>query len=262
MTKLFPPWAALVVSVPVLLLGLGSCDLFSSGPSPPDVAWDPSPEALVVRATLCCGFVPAIIPLNYIPDGQIWGDGSVLWVERSETGARQVLEGRLATEALRALLQRSVDEGFFGWQDRYAVDTIADLPDQCLFVALLDRQKQVCEHYRGAPQAFHELYDEVARGVGAVGSPYRPTRGYLTAHPITPRAPSTPVDLIWPTSAVGFSLQEAEDGRWIEGEALTLSWEVINANTWGHLVRDGSEYYQLSLQIPGVSFLPPPEPGM
>lgn len=223
------------------------------------VRWNTDPAAVVVSATFCCGFTTPLAPLNYIPDVQVWGDGRIVWVERDDGGRRRVLEGRLAEADLAAALQRVVDAGFFGWQDRYADNRIADAAEQCLAVTLEGRSKRVCEYFAGAPDAFHALYDFLAAGAGAAGVDYLPETGYLISYPLdTQGRPVAEADLVWPAESAGLALAEVVDGAWVEGEALRLAWQAVNANLAGPFVQEGENYYEISLQIPGLSMIAPP----
>jgi hypothetical protein len=225
----------------------------------PEVKWDASADKVIIRATFCCGLVPQGYAENYIPDVQVWGDGRILWAQTGSSGERRVREGHLTESELKALLERMVDDGFFGWEDNYADYTVTDMPSQCLSVELAGKTKSVCEYYKGAPEAFHQLYDHIAGGAGTTGADFAPTKAFLTAAPRTFSGPVQP-DLHWPADSVGFSLSEAVSGKWVEGEALELAWRVVNAKQWGGVVQDGDTYYQLVVQVPGVSQNAPPAP--
>jgi hypothetical protein len=221
-------------------------------------SWNTDPDALIILATFCCGYTTDLVPVNYIPDALVWGDGRIIWVQSGEGGERRVLEGYLTPDQMRALLQRVVDAGFFGWQDKYANLTIADAAEKCLSVQLESQSKKVCEYAEGAPQAFHDLYAHLADGAGATGSDYVPETGYLTAYPLDLSNQPAPEADQWSAASLGLPLSEAVAGVWVEGEALKLAWNVVNANPWGMVVQDGDAYYRISLQIPGVSQMEPP----
>src|SRR5688500_299185 len=117
----------------VLILASLACNTLI--PPRPEVNWDTRPEALIVRGTFCCGFVPEMVYQNYIPDVQIWGDGRMIWTQNgSATNQRRVLEAYLSPNEMTQLLQRAVDDGFFGWQDSYADYSVTDMPSQCLVI--------------------------------------------------------------------------------------------------------------------------------
>ena len=224
----------------------------------PKVSWDTSPEALVLSATNCCGMVPEFVRLNYIPDAQIWGDGRILWTQLDANNQRRVLEGRLAQDRLAALLQGAVDQGFFGWKELYTdPNAPTDLPTRCVYIQLQSGSRKACEYFSGAPQAFHDLYDQVAEGAGVSGLDFVPEKGYLTTYP-QPNASPNPAMPAWDAQAAGISLANAGKGAWIEGAALETAWKVLNQNPFGAAVREGDGVYMLSLQVPGVSLSQPP----
>jgi len=252
----------LLVAAALLLAGLACNTLL--GPRPA-VAWDPDPAAVVLRATFCCGLVPMSVAQNYVPEVQIWGDGRIVWVNQSNGGAREVLTGTLTPDQMKALLQAYVDAGFFGWDTNYGDYSITDGATQCVSVALTSRTHKVCEYYRGAPAKFHELYNTAAGGAGAPGAAFVPTQGYVTAYPQTfSQPPASDTYLNWPTDSFGLSPADVTGGAWLEGEALAFAWRVVNDDIWQPLVRDGDQYYELVVLVPGLSTVtaptPPPNP--
>jgi len=217
----------------------------------PAVDWDRSAQAKVVEATFCCGFVPYLYVLNYVPAAQLWGDGRIVWSYYADDGRRVVMQGALTEVEIKALLDEMAHAGFFRWEERYADHQIADASDQCITVYLTGLTKQVCEYVAGAPPAFHLLYQRLADGIGASGEAYVPERAYLTAHPVSNGVGS---HIQWPADAP-FALNEVEDGRWVEGEILQFAWEVVNENLW-NTVRQGGSVYQLSVQTPDLVYFP------
>lgn len=227
----------------------------------PEVSWKTDPGSLIVSGTFCCGFTTPLVPLNYIPDVQIWGNGHIIWVERAEDGSRRVLEGWLSPQEMTQALQQVVDTGFFGMRSKYKNPLVADVAEKCLVVNLAGFEKQVCEYYEGAPQAFHELYDYLASGAGVEGEDYNPSSGYLLSFPLAVESMMSPdeVDMMWDSQSLGVSLSDAVDqGIWVDGDILVAAWETVNANPWGNIVQEGDRYYQISLQIPGLSWQEPP----
>ncbi|MGQ0600537.1 MAG: hypothetical protein ACT4QE_02430 [Anaerolineales bacterium] len=249
---------AFVSALGALMLATLACSTLF--PPRPEVKWDTDPQAMIIQVTFCCGFVPQEVALNYIPDATVWGDGRIVWVESGPNGERRVLEGRLSASALRELLQRAVNEGFFGWRDSYGDYSVTDLASQCLRVSLAGEAKSGCEYYRGAPQAFHSLYDDIASGAGVSGADYVPVRGFVTTYPLEESDPGNGQVVQWPVEAAGFSLAEAQGGLWVEGEALAAAWEAVNANSWRGVMKDDDVLYSVTVQVPGLSQAEPPEP--
>jgi hypothetical protein len=225
---------------------------------PGEVAWNPDPAAVIISASFCCGFVPEVVRLNYLADATVWGNGRIIWTEYAGQ-ERQVWQGQLSPEQLRALLSQAQQAGFFNWEDRYADNTVADAAEKCLSIRLLDQSKQVCEYFKGAPEAFHQLYALVTAGAGANGAPYLPQRAYLTALPLPGGGSGFVADEQWSAQTMGFSLSQATAGRWVEGPALQSAWQRVNRKWSNPLVQEESAYFQIALQLPGLSLLEPPQ---
>jgi len=230
--------------------------------SPPggDLAWDTSPATQVITVTNCCGFVMRATVLNYIPEAQVWGDGRIVWVEHTADESIQVLKGKLGPAEVVQVLQTANSAGFFGWQDLFTEpNSPTDMPSKCIDIRLVDRAHRVCEYVGGAPQAFHDLYNSLSGGLGASDAPYTPERGFLTAEasPGPASAEAQAQFPIWDSASLGLSLSEAASGVWVEGPALQRAWELLKQYPYGGLVRDGDAFYQVSLQIPGISLSEP-----
>jgi len=238
----------------ISMLSLSGCSLFGSGPS---LEWSETQMRPIIQLTDCCGFVPQIVPLNYIPDAQIWGDGRYIWVSEGPDGSRVVTETSLSSEQIENLLDRFLDAGYFQWRDEYADYSITDIPWQCINVELIANSKSVCEYYRGAPQAFHEIYNDLALGLNMSGSHYVPEQGYLTSYSMEGIGLSGTELQSWNASELGLDLLNAQDGVWIEGVVLQRAWEIINDNLFSNMVESNGRVYQLALQIPGISMIEP-----
>lgn len=218
--------------------------------------WDKSPDAVLISATNCCGFVPAIFLQNALPDAQLWGDGRLVWVVYREAGARQVFEGRLSEVQIEDLLDEFEVAGFYTWDELYQNPMVADYPTKCVAVNLVESTKQVCEYYEGAPQAFHDLYARLAGGAGLAETPFTPERAYVTSLRLdTSQGDVSRVDLVWPADIA--ELHALESGGWLEGELLQAAWEAVNANPWGPVIQAGEVYYMLAVQVPGLSLQAP-----
>lgn len=226
--------------------------------------WSGDPLTKIISASFCCGRVSRSVTLNYIPAGQIWGDGRILLAQVGTDGKRQVLEGRLAPEQMSELIDYGIDQGFFEWDERYiSPNAPTDLPAKCVTIQLVEQTRKVCEYYEGAPGAFHTLFEKIAGGAGATGRPYVPGRAYLTATLFDGTAQAAPgTDFIeWDAERLGFSLAQATGGIWIDSvPVVKQAWDAVNANAWQPVVRQGGEFYLLSLQLPGVSMTEPPAP--
>jgi hypothetical protein len=230
-------------------------------PSVTGLAWDTSPAAKMFVATLCCGLAPDLLRINYLPAALVWGDGRILWTKMDSNGHRQVLEGRLDQDQISDLVKGALSQGFFDWNELYkSPDSPTDLPPKCISLQLKDRSHRVCEYFKGAPAEFSNLYNTLASGASLKGTDYRPLKGFLVSHPQAPtyKPASTGQSLVWDSKSTNLSLSKAINGIWVEGSALEAAWNLVQSRPAGPVVKDDGTYYQLSLQIPGVSMIEPP----
>lgn len=229
--------------------------------APVDIRWDTRPEAKIVSVSLCCGLAPPAVKDNYIPAAQIWGDGRMIWTQTEANGQRRVLQGMLSQDQLAGLLKNAAGQGFFDWNELYNSPlSPSDLPTRCVQINLLGQSKKVCEYYKGAPQAFHDLYDQLAQGAGLTGQDYLPAKAYLSAYPI--KGPDLAADQqkvpVWDAKAAQVTLAQAATGVWIQGPALESAWKLVNASSLNPVFQENGAFYQVTLLVPGVSFVEPP----
>ncbi len=239
--------------LPALALALASLACNAVLLPRPAVEWDHSPEFLVAVAQTGGGMM---FDANPLPDARLWGNGRLVWVDEDQSGARQVFAAQLSETEMTALLQQFVDAGFFGWKDSYSPGPVMDAPSSCLWVELQSADKSVCEVLSGAPAKFWDLYGALASGAGVSGAVFIPERGYLQAQPFP--ADSTTAATDWDAVALGVSLRDIGQGRWVEGKAAARAWEIVNTNHWDPVAREGETLYTLTLLVPGVTTLEPP----
>lgn len=241
----------------------------------PQLEWDSSPKAQLVLVQ-----TPILFPgtlstyqdermQNYIPESILYGDGRILWVEYNyENGivSRRVLEGNLAPTEITDLLQQFIDSGFFSWKDTYGSSNRNDgPPNESIYVYLEALTKGVIVS-SNPPQGFEDLRIMVSTGAGAHGRDYLPDQAYLSVYPqYSDEDPKSQVPP-WPATEAGFTLKDLysdgglENGTLVEGQALTLAWEIINRDPRNPLVEDSGEVYLLTLRIPNLSAQQPPDP--
>ena len=266
------------ILITVLIISALSASGCRFGRSEPELKWDPSPQAVLIKASDPIQF-PGISPTwqdermdNYIPEGVVFGDGRVQWVEYvygGEVTSRRVLEGYLTPEQTHDLLRRFVDSGFFSWKDQYSGPFQEDgPPSQVLAVYLRDQTKQVVVNNTQPPQGFRELAQLISSGAGASGQEYMPKLAFLSAFPqFIEWNEEQGIQVIrWPAVEAGFTLADLADvggaypGKYVEWQVLAFAWQVINASPHSPLVEDGGEIYLITLQIPGLSMYNLPDP--
>lgn len=219
--------------------------------------WDHSPDESIISLSQGGGLVPLASMYNDFPEAQVWGDGRIIWQTSGANHERLVWQGQLSEAEMTGLLQTFADKGFFRLDSYYRPkDEIYDASTTSLQLNLLEDRYHVSEYHSGAPRKFHELVSLMSSGAGAAGAPYAPQSGFLTAAPQNRAADELP---LWDT-AVGLTLADAEEGVWLEGEALAQAWALVNQKYWWPLAAEGEQVYELYLQIPELTGREPEQP--
>jgi hypothetical protein len=234
--------------------------LAGCGPANSAREWSYSTDArhVLIEADTRGGFVPVEVAVSHIPDLRLYGDGRVIWSEKSDDGATTVWEGRLSDQEIRALLDWMDEQGYFEMEEFYTVDNApTDLPSSCIAVALQDQSHRVCEYFDGAPAAFDEIYQRLHEGAGATGAQnFEPEIAWVSAHGVPGIAPEEAI--AWP-EGLSPAPSAFGEGMWVEGEALDFLWS--NRLEPGPMFfQESGSVYVIVLQIPGVTPDAPPAP--
>lgn len=235
---------------------LSACGLlFSFQPNP---EWNELQDDPIIVASNCCGFVTRTYAINHIFDAQIWGDGQMIWTSVNNSGVRTVWEAHLSDADIRDLIQAFVDSRFFLMDDEYGEGLVADASKKCLEIDLISRSKRVCETFDSAPPEFGELYMTVWRAAWNTSTNYQPQRAFLKSELLDFSGfPEFMPHREWSIPQTGLSLSNATHGICIGGTALDLAWGIVNEDMWVGVVLENREVYQITLQISGVSMVPP-----
>ncbi len=263
---------ALFITLLVVALAVSACQIRQPDPQ---IEWDTSPQTQLIRVQNLIQF-PGILPTyqdermeNYIPEGILYGDGRILWVDYTYGGdfvSRRVMEGNLTEAEIKSLLQQFLETGFFTWKNTYGSTIRNDgPPNESIYVYLDTMTKGVIVN-SNPPQGFESLRTLVSTGASAHGQDYLPDQGYLSVYPqYFDEAPNLQVPH-WPVTEAGFTLKdlygdgEFENGIYVDGQVLAFAWQIINRDPRSPLVEDSGEVYLLTLRIPNLSVHQPPDP--
>ena len=245
------------LTLPYLALLLASLACNTLQPPRPALTWDTTPATVIIELTTSGGLVPMEYVMNALPTARLWGDGRMIWVEYTSGGGRRVLEGHLSAQEMTDLLTQVSDAGFFGWANYYRPRAqVFDAGTTTLTVNLPLQTKSVSEYAgEGAPEKFHALTGLLSSGAGASGAEFVPAKGYLLAFPRGEA--SGQAQYHWPESSLGYGLDQAVSGIYIEGEGLEFAWKAVNESQFA-IIESGGMDYQIAVQIPGVSQQEPP----
>ena len=239
----------ILVLVGLLLVGFVITSILAE--ITPDLdSYSRSPQDLVIAAdenTAPGGPLPGQA-CNHIPNLRIWGDGRTVYTAYQPTGERTVYTGRLDPEQIADALELLKNRGFFE-----PVTPETPNPAGTFFelrVNLAPNQQD--STIRSDKTYFTELVNAFDLSQFTVFTPAQAllvTSGYRTRD-LNLRE--------WPGS-FGFSLAEADQGKWIQGPALDFLWQFVN--TWRGTVpalSENGKAYVIDLEIPGISKFDPP----
>jgi hypothetical protein len=87
-----------------------------------------------------------------------------------------------------------------------------------------------------------------------------PSSGWVSAQTVA--FSMQPPLVTWDVQQMGVSLSEVLDGatHWISGDGAGWLWNTLHALPSNTIFQDGDNYYQVALQVPGITRDSPPAP--
>ena len=185
---------------------------------------------------------------NHIPNLRIWGDGRTILADYDQqTGLRTVYTGYLDSTQIAAALELLKNRGFF-----LPVAPKPANPSGTFFTLRVMLSSDPQDFYtRSDKTTYKKLVSSFDLSQFTV---FAPSEALLVTSQFVRDKP----DQEWPTR-FGFSLTEADQGLWIQGEALDYLWQFVNEwSTYIPALRENGSFYSIALEIPGISALDPP----
>ncbi|MFH1150495.1 MAG: hypothetical protein V1748_08475 [Actinomycetota bacterium] len=159
----------------------------------PSLAYDPSPENVVVQIDSSGGLAP--VYLDSVPSFRAFGDGRVVKAADDQRNNSMLLEGRLGDGGVEGLLASMEEAGFFGLKDSYRDNRVMDGVTVTVSASLKDGKKSVAVYMAEVPGFAATL--KAIDGFPVTGEhPYVPEKGYLyvTRQSEPPKTPQVPPD--------------------------------------------------------------------
>lgn len=235
------------------LLSIASLACATLIPLVPELAWDPSPDHVIVSYACFAGLVPMEYINNGMPVFRLWGDGRAIWVEDQMGGGRKVLTATFTPDEVRALLTEMATRHFFTMADTYEPGyEILDGGACQMQVNLVSLTKSVSDLTGSQPpDDYYTLAGWLSRGADHASAPYVPERGYIIATLL--QDPVSTATHTWPDGGIdGVRLEDAQGGLLVEGEALRAAWDIVNTDIYA-TVASGASTYRIAVQIEGVT---------
>ncbi len=244
----------LLLALAVLLAACGDDGKDGDGSQLGLFDWDRAPDTIVVRLdSRPIEESPAFL-LNSIPPCTLWGDGRVVWSTLTEYGAEDILEARVADDAvMRDFLEDIIARGFYDWEDELIPPGEDNPVIESITVSLYDEVHTV-RRYSSWPQ---NSYNHILERCGQLSStPVRvlPAAGWVSAYQVA-RDPSAPAWL-WPPDAP-FTLRDlaaSQEERWLEHPLVSEIWLSARERRGDtQVIERTGEAYQVAIVVPGYS---------
>lgn len=227
------------------------------------VNWNRSPQAVVFRAEIVGG-QSDFIARSVVPNCTIYGDNRVVWINELGAFQIQVLEDRLSDSVIDTFVQYlAAQERIYTFEAR-----LQDIQTQASVSPVVERVTLEVNDVLHQADSFSgwdvEWFPRVLRACkGLSGAPVlvAPSSGWLWAQSI-PFSITPPVTT-WNAAAMGLSLASATDSapHWISGAAASTLWNTLHSLPDNVIFEDGTNYYEVALQVPGVTRDAPPPPS-
>lgn len=240
-------------------------------PVPPDIPYDSSPGAVLVRIRTESPALPVEYQRNALPTCTLYGNGRVVWANPLQGGGEQLLEGVISAEKMQKFFHFIIDKGFFIWVNQVS-DSV--LPPEgvstytTITVNLAGATHAVSAYDSGALHGFDDI---INRCLELVTEPtlIEPDAGWLTAFAAQPGG-DRPYQC-WPPDAPVSLAEAAAAGQvWLEGPYATFAWATLHESEGVPLFLEGGvcgtegglgQLYAVIFEVPDISPMAPPRPA-
>jgi hypothetical protein len=238
-----------VVLIAILALVLAGCA------NEVNLSYSAAPENVVVEVSSSGGLPTPWV--DNVASFKLYGDGRVVKVS-DESRHGMLVEGKLDEVAMKVLLLKMQEAGFFGLKNAYSAKGVMDGVTARVAVTLVEQKKTVSNYMADVPGFTRTL--DVIRGYPVNGVyDFVPDKGYLVVRKGTepPAKPQTPPPGLTALLPSGDRLEQAASGHKpieLDGQAfLTLKkWESAQQYTGADVLVGGTWYKVFPLYTPGT----------
>ncbi len=227
------------------------------------VTWDRSPTTILFRADIVGG-ESDFRARNAVPNCTIYGDNHLVWVNELGPFQIQVLEDRLPDGAISAFVQFLVVNRRVYTYDAHLSDVETQTADTPV-VETITLNVNGMEHHGDSLSGWTaDWFPNVLNACKSLGTTpilVEPSSGWVTAQSV-PFSMQPPVST-WDAQTMGLSLATVADGapHWITGTAASTLWNMLHSLPSNLIFEDGDNYYEVALQVPGITRDSPPAPA-
>jgi len=248
----------------VLMLVIAACRPTTQvAPNANLVTWDRSPQTILFRADILGG-ESDFNARNAIPNCTIYGDNRIVWVNELGAFQVQVLEDRLPDATISAFVQHlTVDERIYTYEARLQdVQTQAGAKPVVETVAInVNGINHDADSLGGWDSAWFPRVLGACKALSPSPVLVAPSSGWVSAQSVA--FSTQPPISTWDTAAMGISLASIAGGapKWISGSAASSLWNTLHSLPSNLIFQEGSSYFQVALQVPGITRAAPAAPS-
>ena len=227
------------------------------------VQWDHSPTTIVFRADVIGG-ESDFRARNAIPNCTIYGDDRVVWVNELGPFQVQVLEDRLPDAQISAYAQYlAANERIYTYDAHLSdVETQSAVSPVAETVTInVNNTQHQADSFSGWDSNWFPTVLAACKGLSKAPVLVAPSSGWLSAEKVD-FSMSLPL-ATWDEKAMGLSLDAVTGGspRWMSGNSASQLWNTLHSLPSNLIFQDGTDYYAVALQVPGITRDAPAAPS-
>lgn len=236
----------------------------ASAPTPAQrqgiVQWDRSPSTIIFRADVVGG-PDQFTRLGEVPLCTIYGDNRVVWVNELDAFHVEILYDTLSDATIESFIAYlTVQERIYTHQALASEEAPQDSAPVVETVTInVNQQEHTADAFSGWDSDWFSRVLRSCQQLSQTPILFLPDAlwlsvvevGYTIAAPVAE----------WNAAETGLSLAEIASGtqpRWITGPGVRILWDYVNTLPSSLLLSENGHYYQVALQVPGISRTSPP----
>jgi hypothetical protein len=256
-----------VVCLAVLPAALAACGAPAPAatPLPPDQLWDTSPTAVIFRADITGGSLPAHAVFSEVPPCTVYGDGRVVWVNELGPFNTEILFDFVTPQRVEQFINYvALNENF------YTLDARATQPPDGETAPVVERvtmnvanRSHTADSYGAWDSGWFGRVLAACKTISGAPIRFDPQEAWVrvTETELRPDAPF----IFWrPEEHGGVSLAALagqSEPAWLTGPAVITLWQSLRTLPYSIVFGEGERGYHVGLAVPGVTRDAPPAPA-
>jgi hypothetical protein len=230
--------------------------------SPELIDWDRDPSAIVFRADVVGG-PQDITRQSEVPLCTIYGDNRVVWANELDAFHVEVLYDYLEDTAIDDFVSYlTVGERIYTFEARASEQDTDDIEPVVETVTInVHGQNHTADAFSGWDSDWFSRVLRACQRISQSPILFEPSGAWLIAETADYNIQSPTVG--WNPEETNLSLAEVANSgqpRWIEGNNLLTLWNYLTTLPSNLLFLEGENFYNIALQVPGITRDSPPPP--